>query len=316
MNDIANELFILNKHTVETLFKLENCTDCIALYVFFYKTAKWQETNSIKANETYIKKCLGWGYDKIRRTKTILKDAGLINMIQARKDNKIDGWFIEVSYLVSQEKSDKIKVINNEEKQEVGNPTGREQEIYALKDKINMLENNINMLKEENNKLLEIIKSNNYSNTTNNYTYINNADVIDKIQQILDFWNEKEIIKHNCKNGIREDIKAAINKALKESSIDEIKMAIERYKEVLDSDYFFSYKWNIVDFLCRKFGYKTFLDDGSNWINYLEWKKNPNPKPTYNNPTYHNPKEVVKKKLTKFEEDYFAEQEKRFYEGK
>ncbi len=166
----------------------------------------------------------------------------------------------------------------------------------------------------QNTKMSNVYINNN--NTNNNYTYINNTDVIDKIQQILDFWNEKEIIKHNCKNGIRDDIKAAINKALKENTIDEIKMAIERYKEVLDSEYFFNYKWNIVDFLCRKFGYKTFLDDGSNWINYLEWKKNPNPKPTYNNPTYHNPKEVVKKKLTKFEEDYFAEQEKRFYEGK
>lgn len=128
--------------------------------------------------------------------------------------------------------------------------------------------NNTNIINNNTNKI----------NTNNNYTYINNTDVIDKIQQILDFWNEKEIIKHNCKNGIRDDIKAAINKALKESSIDEIKMAIERYKEILDSEYFFNYKWSIVDFLCRKFGYKTFLDDGSNWINYLEWKKNPKPK--------------------------------------
>ena len=89
INDIADELFILNRHTVETLFKLENCADCIALYTFLYKTAKWQKTNTIKANEEYIKDCLGWGYDKIRRTKETLKEKGLIQMIQKRKRVKI-----------------------------------------------------------------------------------------------------------------------------------------------------------------------------------------------------------------------------------
>lgn len=307
IDDIANDLFILNKHTVETLFNLENCADCIAMYVFFYKTAKWQETNSIKANETYIKKCLGWGYDKIRKTKSILKDAGLINVVQLRKDNKIEGWFIQVSYLVSQEKSDKIKVINNEEKQEVGNPTDREQEINALKNNINILENNINMLKEENNKLLKILKDNNIN--INNINITNKENIKrNQIEKILEYWNSKEIIKHKE----NDDIKNAISKILKENTEDEIKLSIDHYSEVLKSDFFFNYKWSLVDFLTRKRGYKSFLEDGSNWVNYLEWKKNPDSKSTYNN----NPKGIVKKKLTKFEEEYFANEEKRFYEGK
>ena len=46
LNDIADELLIVNKITIDKLFNLENCTDCIALYLFYYKTAKWQKTNT------------------------------------------------------------------------------------------------------------------------------------------------------------------------------------------------------------------------------------------------------------------------------
>lgn len=151
LNDIAENLLILNKHTIDTLFSLDNCADCVALYIFFYKTAKWQKTNSIKANEDYIKKSLGWGYDKIRKAKNTLKENGLIQIIQNRKDDKIEGWYIQVSYLVSQNSTDKIKVINNTQKQEVGNPTSRNQEANALKYN-NICLNNIDNMLENNNK--------------------------------------------------------------------------------------------------------------------------------------------------------------------
>ena len=36
LNDISDELLILNKITIDTLFRLDNCSDCIALYVFYY----------------------------------------------------------------------------------------------------------------------------------------------------------------------------------------------------------------------------------------------------------------------------------------
>ena len=39
LNDIADELLILNKITVERLYSLKNCADCIALYIFYYKIA-------------------------------------------------------------------------------------------------------------------------------------------------------------------------------------------------------------------------------------------------------------------------------------
>ena len=71
LDDISNDLFIVNKYTMEKLFEMENCSDCIALYLFYYKTAKFQKTNQPYANDKFVKKALSWGEDRLRRTKNI-----------------------------------------------------------------------------------------------------------------------------------------------------------------------------------------------------------------------------------------------------
>lgn len=152
LNDIADDLLILNKITIDRLFQLENCADCIALYVFYYKTAKWQKTNTVKANDQYVKKSLKWGISKIQKTKQTLKEHGLIDIVQRRKDGKIEGWFIKVSYLVSERKADEIKInvqeSNNTQNEQVENCTSGNEETNALKEKIKCLEKEIEMLKD------------------------------------------------------------------------------------------------------------------------------------------------------------------------
>lgn len=154
LNDIADELLILNKITVDRLFQLENCADCIALYVFYYKTAKWQKTDTVKANDQYVKKSLKWGITKIQKTKQTLKEHGLIDIVQRRKDGKIEGWFIKVSYLVSERKADEIKIkvqdINNTQNEHVENCTSGNEETNALKEQIKCLKKEIEMLKNNN----------------------------------------------------------------------------------------------------------------------------------------------------------------------
>lgn len=152
LNDIADDLLILNKITIDRLFQLENCADCIALYVFYYKTAKWQKTNTVKANDQYVKKSLKWGISKIQKTKQTLKEHGLIDIVQRRKDGKIEGWFIKVSYLVNERKADEIKIkvqeSNNTQNEQVENCTSGNEETNALKEKIKCLEKEIEMLKD------------------------------------------------------------------------------------------------------------------------------------------------------------------------
>lgn len=207
LKDIADELLILPKLTIDKLFQLENAADCIALYMLYYKTAKWQKTNQPKANDAYVKKCLKWGFERIRNTKQSLKEQGLIDIIQSRKDGKINGWFVKVSYLVTEKQVENIKIqVQNEDSKNIYNQDleisrNREQKLNALKENNKCL-NNINnkMLKKDN---------------------IENIELKENIKCIIDYLNE------------------SINSKYKYDSKETIKLIKARFKEgyVLDNFY-------------------------------------------------------------------------------
>lgn len=143
LNDIANDLLIINKQTIDILFSLDNGADCVALYVFYYKTSKWQKTSSIKATDEYVKKSLKWGIDRIKKAKGILKDNGLIKVTK-RVDEKgiIVGWFVELSYMIENH-------IHNTQNPQVDESTSGFQETSAYNNINEMLNNdNINANKE------------------------------------------------------------------------------------------------------------------------------------------------------------------------
>lgn len=90
------------------------------------------------------------------------------------------------------------------------------------------------------------------------------------MQAIFDCWNSKGIIKHKTLSPV---IKKAVEKVLKNYKLDEIVQAINTYSEILNSQFYFNYKWSLSDFLNRKNGISTFMKEGSNKVNYEEWKK-------------------------------------------
>ena len=153
LKDIAGDLLIVNKYTIENLYKLDNCVECIALYIFYYKTAKWQKTNIIKANDTYIRKSLKWSADKVRKTKQALKENGLINIVQRRKNGKVEGWYIQVHYLMSENRTENMKNIiesientepsNNTLNQQVEISTSRNETTNALRINNKCLKNKV-----------------------------------------------------------------------------------------------------------------------------------------------------------------------------
>lgn len=101
LNDIADELLIINNTTIERLFQEEN-KDTLVLYLFYYKTAKWQKHNPIKATDEYATKCLHWGIHRVKNIKKRLKEMELIE-VEKRINEKqqIDGWYIKVNYFNS-----------------------------------------------------------------------------------------------------------------------------------------------------------------------------------------------------------------------
>ena len=234
LNDIADDLLIINKTTIDKLFALENSAECVALYVFYYKTSKWQKTNKIKANDEYVKKCLKWGYDKIRKTKQTLKENGLIEIIQDRKEGKICGWYIRVSYLVSKKSIDDIKIkveeqeVNTPDKQEVGNSRSGEQNLSALKD------NNISALKEieeVNNNIEDEAKA---LKKDTLYDYLqNNGFVLSPIHyEEVSTWEDTELTRYAIKQAVLKNIYtikyiSTVLNAYKQNNIKTVQQAQE-----------------------------------------------------------------------------------------
>ena len=198
LKDISDELLILNKITIEKLFSLENCDSCVALYMFYYKTAKWQKTNIIKSTDTYVSKVMKWGKNKITNIKKILKENGLINIVQRRSNGKILGWYIKVNYIISDNKLESTTIhINcqNPPEQEVAPARTGCGDTNAYNNNINAYNNNINAYnntkenskkkkdndKKDNNELEELINE-----------YTTNLEVIDSIH---DFMNMRKKIK-------------------------------------------------------------------------------------------------------------------------
>ncbi|WP_199798405.1 hypothetical protein [Clostridium fermenticellae] len=119
----------------------------------------------------------------------------------------------------------------------------------------NSIEDNCNMV----NNTVDNTSSRNISkNKSNIYT------------TIFEYWNSKKIITHKK---ITKDMENAIDKALKTYSDKEIRQAIGTYSQVLKSDFYFNYKWSLKDFLNRKNGISTFMDEGTNKCNYDEYLK-------------------------------------------
>jgi len=92
-----------------------------------------------------------------------------------------------------------------------------------------------------------------------------------RVVDIFNFWNTKNIIKHQ---ELSEKTREKIEKALKIYTEEQIKTYISRYNDVIkDRYYFFDYKWTLADFLSRKDGISAFTDEGSKWVSYISQQK-------------------------------------------
>lgn len=98
-------------------------------------------------------------------------------------------------------------------------------------------------------------------------------NIKEKQKEIFDHWISKNIVIHQrLTNGMLADI----NWILRDYTVDEIKVFIDFYAQILepgvvekDKKYFWSYKWGLGEFLRR--GVKKF--DGQSPDNYLKKQK-------------------------------------------
>lgn len=99
--------------------------------------------------------------------------------------------------------------------------------------------------------------------------------------EIFDYWVSKNIIKHQK---ITQQMSKAMDKVLKEHSIESVKGSIGVYAEAYHSDYFYEYKHGLEEFLKQKNCLPDWIPGGSKYENYMDFKnkskKSSNFKPT------------------------------------
>jgi len=108
--NIDQEPIVLSKPLIDLILKQKNPADLIALYTFYYYTAKWQKTNKVRATVGYVAKGLKWGVDKTRDRRNQLKAIGLIeDKTQAKKGERGFGKsYVEVKFIWTQEKASNV----------------------------------------------------------------------------------------------------------------------------------------------------------------------------------------------------------------
>lgn len=102
---IENQLVILTKQTLDIFLKQENPSELIALYTFYYYTAKWQATNQPKCTTDYVAKALHWNRNKVSKVKKQLLEFGLIEDVRTidSKTKKVTGYYIKMNYIFNKE---------------------------------------------------------------------------------------------------------------------------------------------------------------------------------------------------------------------
>jgi hypothetical protein len=133
LTDVSETLIILPKHVLDSILRIEHAGDVIAVYTFYYYTAKWQRTNQIKATNIYCQTGLGMGEDRFMRSKKALIKLGLIEKIKITSQvNR--GWYIKLNYISKRNTVESLilseehgnvgscPALKNSENQDLGNP--------------------------------------------------------------------------------------------------------------------------------------------------------------------------------------------------
>ena len=104
--DRNEEPVVISKHTLDVLLKQDKPGDLIALYTFYYYTAKWQRTNQAKCTTGYVAKGLGWTEERVRARKKVLIGLNLIQNVVAKNDNnQIAGHYVRIKFIWTKEKA-------------------------------------------------------------------------------------------------------------------------------------------------------------------------------------------------------------------
>jgi len=101
--NVEEEPIVLSKQLIDLLLKDKaTFTGAIALYCFYYYTAKWQKTNQPRVTVAFASKGIGCSERRIQVLKKVLIDLNLIKDITVRDSNgRIVRCFVKVNFIWS-----------------------------------------------------------------------------------------------------------------------------------------------------------------------------------------------------------------------
>lgn len=105
MNELEKRVCIVSIDTLQELF--EYWSDCVSLYMFYYKQCKIQKTNQTRTTDGFIMKWLKRGEKRLKKSKDILVKKWLIEFIQERVDGKFSKSYVKLNYIRSEAKTDR-----------------------------------------------------------------------------------------------------------------------------------------------------------------------------------------------------------------
>jgi len=78
-----SEAIVIHPHLLQKFMRYKkDYANLLALYTFYLYHAKQQKTNSILATDGFTKQGMNWALERVKKTKRILKDIGLITVNQ------------------------------------------------------------------------------------------------------------------------------------------------------------------------------------------------------------------------------------------
>jgi len=104
--DSHHEPIVLSKPTLDLLLRQPKPSDLIALYTFYYYTAKWQKTNTPKCTTAFVINGLKWTEKRVQSAKQTLLKLGLVEDYQTRDElQRVTGHYIRVKFIWTREKA-------------------------------------------------------------------------------------------------------------------------------------------------------------------------------------------------------------------
>ena len=221
------EPLVISKSLIDLFLKNEEVSDMIALYTFYYYTAKWQHTDTAKATTEYTARGLHWSETRVKKIKKILMSMGLIEDYIHKENGRVKAYYIYVRFMWS---DNKVKEVQ----QHMENQLSSREVLQGVENIApNALSvNNRNALSED--KLYIRKKRLNLSSTTYNHLL---PIQFQQEQTFLQSWSDFEQHRKIIKKELNElSAKRCINKLI-ELSNSKVDVAIELIDQSIEKSF-------------------------------------------------------------------------------